>query len=186
VAHLAARDLSIGIHATPLKHEHSSAEGRTPLVSTGRHTAATARQFKTVPLAALRRQHAATVTKGGNPSVQRKSRRRVASVLDIIDAYLSDAKTRQRPRSYKETERHLRRHAAPLHHERADTVKRRDVAALLERVKSGSGPIAANRVRAARCMSPLVARSCRSTMSAVRSLLGAKRKSFAPSEPYRF
>jgi len=95
------------------------------------------------------RQHAATLVQGGNPSVQRKSRRRAASVLDIIDAYLNDAKTRQRPRSYMETERHLRRHAAPLHHERAETVQRRDVAALLERVNKQSGPIAANRVRAA-------------------------------------
>jgi integrase len=69
-------------------------------------------------------------------------------VLDIIDAYLSDAKTRQRPRSYRETERHLRRHAAPLHHERAEAVRRRDVATLLERVNEQSGPIAANRVRA--------------------------------------
>ena len=98
---------------------------------------------------AAARQHAATVTQGGNPSVQRKSRRRVASVLDIIDAYLSEARTRQRPGSYKETERHLRRHAAPLHHERAEAVQRRDVASLLERVNKRSGPIAANRVRAA-------------------------------------
>jgi integrase len=37
----------------------------------------------------------------------------------------------------------------PLHHERAEAVQRRDIAALLERVKKQSGPIAANRVRAA-------------------------------------
>jgi Arm DNA-binding domain len=43
------------------------------------------------------RQHAATVTQGGNPSVQRKSRRRVASVLDIIDAYLSEAERGSAP-----------------------------------------------------------------------------------------
>ena len=98
---------------------------------------------------AAARRHAAAVTQGGNPSVQRKSRHRVASVLHIIEAYLSDAKTRQRPRSYKETERHLRRHAAPLHHERAEAVRRRDVATLLERVTKRSEPIAANRVRAA-------------------------------------
>jgi integrase len=70
-------------------------------------------------------------------------------VLELVDAYLRQAEARQRPRSYKETERHLRRHAVSLHHERVEVVHRRDIAALLERVKVESGPIAANRVRAA-------------------------------------
>ena len=98
---------------------------------------------------AAARQHAATVTQGGNPSVQRKSTRRAASVADVIDAYLRHAKSRQRARSFKETERHLRGHAAPLHHERMEMVQRRTIAALLEGVKEESGPIAANRLRAA-------------------------------------
>jgi integrase len=95
------------------------------------------------------RQHAATVTQGGNPSVERKTKRHATTVLELVDAYLRQAEGRQRPRSYKETERHLRRHAAPLHHERVEAVHRRDIAALLERLKEESGPIAANRVRAA-------------------------------------
>jgi integrase len=98
---------------------------------------------------AAARQHAATVTQGGNPSVQRRSRRRAASVIDLVDLYLEQVKAKQRPRSYKETERHLRRHATSLHHERVEGVQRRDIATLLERVKKQSGPIAANRVRAA-------------------------------------
>jgi integrase len=98
---------------------------------------------------AAARHHAATVTQGGNPSLQRKVTRRAASVLDIAEAYLQYAKTRQRLRSYKETERHLLRHAASLHQERVEAVQRRDVAALLDRVNEESGPIAANRVRAA-------------------------------------
>jgi Arm DNA-binding domain len=53
------------------------------------------------------RQHAATVTQGGNPSVERKSKRQAATVLDLIEAYLAHAKDHQRARSYKETERHL-------------------------------------------------------------------------------
>ncbi len=95
------------------------------------------------------RQHAASVTQGVNPSVQRKSKRAAASVLTMIEAYLRHVSARQRPRSYKETERHLRQHAAPLHHERAEAVGRRDIAALLERVAKTSGPVAANRTRAA-------------------------------------
>jgi integrase len=95
------------------------------------------------------RQHAASVTQGANPSVQRKSKRGAATVLEVVEAYLRHASARQRPRSYKETERHLRQHAAPLHQERAEGVSRRDIAALLERVAKRSGPVAANRTRAA-------------------------------------
>jgi integrase len=95
------------------------------------------------------RRHAANVTQGANPSVQRKTKRAAVSVLEVIETYLRHAETRQRLRSYKETERHLRRHAAPLHHDRVEAVSRRDIAELLERVAKASGPIAANRVRAA-------------------------------------
>jgi integrase len=67
----------------------------------------------------------------------------------IIDAYLRSAKERQGVRSFKETERHLLKHAVSLHYERAETVQRRDVAALLDRISQSSGRIAANRLRAA-------------------------------------
>jgi integrase len=70
-------------------------------------------------------------------------------VLSVIEAYLQQAKARQRERSYEETERHLRKHAASIHHDRADAVRRADIAALLGRVSETSGPFAANRLRAA-------------------------------------
>lgn len=95
------------------------------------------------------RDNAASVTKGANPSVDRRARRSAANVFDVIEAYLKQAKERQRPRSYQETERHLRRHAAPLHHDRAASVTRGQIAALLEKVAKQSGSIAANRLRAA-------------------------------------
>jgi integrase len=95
------------------------------------------------------RQHAATVTKGGNPSVERRTKSSATSVLAVIEAYLSHASSHQRPRSYKETKRHLKQHATPLHHERAEAVHRRDVSELLARVATQSGPVAANRLRAA-------------------------------------
>ena len=94
------------------------------------------------------RQKAAGVAKGANPSVERKKKRAAGTVIEVIDAYLLHAKGRQRHRSYKETERHLRVHAARLHHDRVETVHRREISALLERVAKSSGPIAANRVRA--------------------------------------
>lgn len=94
------------------------------------------------------RQKAATVAHGGNPSEDRKKKRAAGTVLEIVEAYLLDAKERRKLRTLKETERHLRTHAAPLHHERVETVTRRSITALLEDIAKGSGPVAANRVRA--------------------------------------
>lgn len=95
------------------------------------------------------RRTAASVSHGSNPSVERKNKRAAGTVFEVVEAYLPYAQERQRLRSYRETERHLRTHAAPLHHERSEAVHRRDITALLDRVARNSGPIAANRVRAA-------------------------------------
>jgi integrase len=95
------------------------------------------------------RQLAASVTQGANPSAQCKSKQTAPRVIDVIEAYLRDAEARQRPRSFHETQRHLRKNAAPLHHERAEAVRRADIASLLERVSQASGCFAANRLRAA-------------------------------------
>ncbi len=94
------------------------------------------------------RRAAASVAHGSNPAVDRKKKRAAGTVLVVIDAYLASAKERQRPRSYRGTELHLRTHAAALHRERAETVDRQGIAALLERIAKRSGPVAANRVRA--------------------------------------
>jgi integrase len=95
------------------------------------------------------RRYAAHVSQGANPSTERKAKRTAATVLGVIEGYLGHAKARQRSRSFEETERHLRRHAAPLHHERAEALRRRDIAELLDQVTATSGPVAANRLRAA-------------------------------------
>jgi integrase len=95
------------------------------------------------------RRTAASVAHGSNPAVDRKKKRTAGTVLEVIEAYLPYAKGRQKLRSFKETERHLRIHTAVLHHDRAEAVRRRDIAVLLERIAQRSGPIAANRVRAA-------------------------------------
>jgi len=94
------------------------------------------------------RRTAASVTHGSNPSLDRKKKRAAGTVLEVIEAYLSNAKGRQKARSYKETERHLRTHAAALHHDRAEAVRRHNITVLLERITMRSGPVAANRVRA--------------------------------------
>lgn len=95
------------------------------------------------------RQKAASIVQGANPSVERKKKRTAGTVIEVVEEYLTYAKKRQRSRSLRETERHLRIHAAPLHHDRVETVRRADIAGLLARIAANSGPIAANRLRAA-------------------------------------
>jgi len=94
------------------------------------------------------RLKAAGVAHGRDPSADRKKKRAVGTVLEVIEAYLSHAEKRQKSRSYKETVRHLRTHAASMHHEAVEAIRRRDITALLERVEKRSGPVAANRTRA--------------------------------------
>jgi integrase len=95
------------------------------------------------------RQKAAGVAQGSNPSVERKKKRAAGTVIEAVKGYLAYAKERQRSRSFRETERHLRIHAAPLHHDRVETVSRGEISDLLGRIAAKSGPIAANRLRAA-------------------------------------
>ncbi len=78
-----------------------------------------------------------------------KRRKTALTVAKLIEQYLQHVKRRQRTRSFAETERLLRKHAASLHHDRAEAVRRADIAALLDRVTNGSGQFAANRLRAA-------------------------------------
>jgi integrase len=95
------------------------------------------------------RQHAASIVRGGNPAAERQAKREAPRVGDLIEAYLPYAKEKQRPRSYRETERYLTNHCKPLHREVADQCPRAVIAALLERVARNSGTTAANRCRAA-------------------------------------
>jgi integrase len=95
------------------------------------------------------RQKAADVAQGANPSVERRKKRAAGTVLELVEAYLVNARQRQRSRTFSGTERHLRVHAAPLHHDRVEAVRRGDIAGLLGRVAESSGPISANRLRAA-------------------------------------
>jgi len=53
-----------------------------------------------------------------------------------------------RPRSYRETERHLRTYAKPLHHRPVGEINRRAVAALIATLTAKSGPTAAKCARA--------------------------------------
>ena len=64
-----------------------------------------------------------------------------------IDRYLDRKRSSLKPTSFREAERYLRNHSAPLHRLRLDQIDRRKVAPLLGEIESSSGPIARNRLR---------------------------------------
>ena len=63
--------------------------------------------------------------------------------------FLERQQAKQKPNSYRETERYLRNHAKPLHGSPVESIERRTIASLLAEVERLSGPVAANRARAA-------------------------------------
>jgi integrase len=85
---------------------------------------------------------------GGNPQRELQEQRQGDRVVDLVGVYLAAAKGRLRPRSYLEVERALTKAAKPLHHLKAETVTRREIAALIDKLAAESGPFAANRTRA--------------------------------------
>jgi hypothetical protein len=71
-----------------------------------------------------------------------------------VDRYLERRRSTLKPSSFKETERNLRNHSAPLHRLRLDQIDRRKVAALLGEVETSAGPVARNRTRSALSWNP--------------------------------
>src|SRR5262249_8665916 len=61
-----------------------------------------------------------------------------------VEQYIDALRQRLRPRSFKEIERHLTKHARPLHQIQLTKISRRDVAALHVPITSGAGAPAAN------------------------------------------
>jgi integrase len=99
----------------------------------------------------------AAARKGRDPAADRREARATAkaplpevlTVVGLISRYLRDAEARQRPRTFVETRRYLARDSLPLHALPAAELSRRDVSALLLDLAAASGPVAANRCRAA-------------------------------------
>lgn len=108
---------------------------------------ATALSLATVRKDAL--QYYARVKRGEDPAADKTEARRQASETFkfYIDQYLDALRTRYRPRSFKEIERHLLKHAKPLHQMPLAKVSRRDVAAFIVAVTNAAGAPTANRAR---------------------------------------
>jgi hypothetical protein len=94
-------------------------------------------------------QHYASVKRGENRAADKADALRQASETFkfYLDQYLDALRQRYRPRSFTEIERHLTKHAKPLHQMQLTKVSRRDVAGVIVAVTNAAGGPTANRVR---------------------------------------
>lgn len=93
-------------------------------------------------------EHLSRAKLGADPHAERKASRKAVRLLTLLEDYLSDMKGKLRERSFAEVERHLKKHAAALHHAAAAGIDRADVVQLLTGIRDTKGPVAANRTRA--------------------------------------
>lgn len=84
----------------------------------------------------------------GETAAKKAERKAAVRLGDLAEMYLKHQQPRLKPRSFDELQRHLRKHAAPLHGQPAAKVTQRDIVELLQDVAE-RGPISANRTRAA-------------------------------------
>lgn len=92
----------------------------------------------------------AKVKLGQDPAGDKtESRKRASDTFEAVaKKFLAAKKEANRPGTYQEIERHVLKHAKPLHGLQASKIGRRDIAEVLGMVRTNSGPVAANRVRA--------------------------------------
>jgi integrase len=91
----------------------------------------------------------ARVRLGEDPATDKVEAQRQASETfkPNADEFLEVLSERYRPRAFKEIERHLTKHAKPLHQTQVAKITHRDVADLIVAVTKQSGPVTANRLR---------------------------------------
>jgi integrase len=91
----------------------------------------------------------AAVRLGRDPAGEKAAARvRAAETLGAaVGLFLEHQRARLRPRSYPDVERHLLKHARPLHGMQLIKVERRDIATCITAVAQHSGAVTGNRVR---------------------------------------
>jgi integrase len=91
----------------------------------------------------------ARVRLGGDPAGEKAANRAEAAFTfaALHGRYLERQRARLRPRSLRETVRHLEKHARPLHRHPIASVDRRMIATLLADVAKNSGPVESNATR---------------------------------------
>ncbi len=88
---------------------------------------------------------------GDDPQAAKSQRHDDAreNIGSLIEAYLAQAEKRLRPATAREVRRHLLVHCKPLHGRSARSITRADIARRLDELTETSGPVSANRARAA-------------------------------------
>jgi integrase len=99
---------------------------------------------------AAARQIMAAKAVGRDPAKERAERREQAAntIGTLIPSFIERQRKRLKPRSMIEVERHLVKHAKPLHGQGVKSIDRRAIAKLLEAIERDHGAGAANCVRA--------------------------------------
>jgi integrase len=118
---------------------------RQPRIVIGKTTAVTAQQAR-----ATAAQHYARTKLGEDPAgVRAEARTRANETFELaLKPYLAHKQATLRPRSFVNLNRHLTKHAAPLHRlELAKAAERRRVAELLTKIADSSGSGEANSVK---------------------------------------
>jgi integrase len=89
-------------------------------------------------------------TLGRDPAAEKQEcrARAIETFGALLPRYLASKQSELKPRSYRETERHLRSYAKPLHHRPVGEINRRAVAALVASLADKCGPTAAKCARA--------------------------------------
>jgi integrase len=92
----------------------------------------------------------AQVRLGGDPAREKAEGRARArdTMAAALAAYLPHQKSRLKPSSLKQNERHLLKHCRPLHAMQLAEIDRRAVAKRMTAIAAASGPVESNRVRA--------------------------------------
>jgi len=119
--------------------------GRQPRVAIGKVSAISAVQARTIAS-----QLYARVKLGEDPAGDRADARARANETFALalKPYLLRKQAELRPRSFANLDRHLSKHAAPLHRlELAKAAERRTVATLLAKIASSRGPVEANSMK---------------------------------------
>jgi integrase len=92
----------------------------------------------------------AQVRLGHDPAGEKEQAQRTAKETFeaiVTGQYLPHKRRELRPQPYRDVERHLIRHAKPLHRLQLETISRRDIATCLASVRANVGRISANRTR---------------------------------------
>ena len=92
----------------------------------------------------------AQVRLGHDPAGEKEQAQRSAgeTFAAVVTAqYLPHKRRELRSQPYKDVERHLLRHAKPLHRLQLETISRRDIASCLSAVRENVGRVSANRTR---------------------------------------